>query len=549
MAITPQAGWQQDPNNPNGVVPVGSAPAAPQMTLAQDQTKAANQGKPGYDVLGNPLAGAVVSPIQQPINRSIDSSTGADPAETYLNTFVAPQSADQIAEGKRKQAQGLIDATNTQYDNQVADAKKAGLERTNQNNSISVMSGLMGSTEAARTDQTVTTANQKAVDAVNNQRAVALQSIYSKISSDASTEAEQQKQDAFASAQDIVSRRKDVQKAAVDNITNMAKTGLVDFESFKNSPQNAQVYQHALDSVGGSEDALKAIFAINRPQDSLVGTPTRVGDHFIQGYKNALTGTVSYDTINVPGLGTEYSSFQKMGDNLVAIPDGWNGDTSQLKTIAGIPSQGDLLDQQYKKAQIDNIYSEIDKRKADTDAASDPGGGQLYAGLKPATATAIRQQVSTFKTEPVVQNFAVVQEGRNFAGSLDNKTTNPVDDQGLIYALAKALDPGSVVREGEYATAQKYSQSWIQSYGKAVTQALAGTGFLTEQARRQIKDTIESKYKASLASYTNLQGQYEQGINSLTGRDDGSKFIHDYQMGSSGDQPAQSNADPLGLGI
>jgi hypothetical protein len=143
----------------------------------------------------------------------------------------------------------------------------------------------------------------------------------------------------------------------------------------------------------------------------------------------------------------------------------------------------------------------------------------------------------------------VVQEGRNFAGSLDNKTTNPVDDQGLIYALAKALDPGSVVREGEYATAQKYSQSWIQSYGKAVTQALAGTGFLTEQARRQIKDTIESKYKASLASYTNLQGQYEQGINSLTGRDDGSKFIHDYQTGSSGDRPAQSNADPLGLGI
>lgn len=162
-----------------------------------------------------------------------------------------------------------------------------------------------------------------------------------------------------------------------------------------------------------------------------------------------------------------------------------------------------------------------------------PGQGTdapLYNGLNSATATAVRQNVSSFKTEPIVQNFAVVQEGRNFAKSLADTTVNPADDQALIYALAKALDPGSVVREGEYATAQKYAQSWINAYGKAVTQAIAGTGFLSQSARKNIKDTIETKYKSSETSYNNLYNQYGKQINNLTGRADGSEFLRDYKI-------------------
>lgn len=155
---------------------------------------------------------------------------------------------------------------------------------------------------------------------------------------------------------------------------------------------------------------------------------------------------------------------------------------------------------------------------------------QLYSGLSSPTATAVRGRVSQFKTEPIVQNFATIQEGFNFASSLSDTTTNPADDQGLIYSLAKALDPGSVVREGEYATAQKYSQSWIKAYGKSITQALAGTGFLSTQARKNIKDTIESKYNASKTSYGNLYSQYSTGIDRLTGKGNGKDFLIDYAI-------------------
>jgi hypothetical protein len=457
------------------------------------------------------------APVVSPIQRTVDP--GASAAEKYLGTFTQPESADQIAERLRQGSQGAIDSINKTYDDEVDQKNVAGQERLAQDNAISVLSGLTGSTEAGRTRGAAVAANDKEVQAVNNERLMKLQSLYSDISQKAEAEALQQKEDATKSAQDILARRTQAQTDAVSNLKLMAQGGLVDFDSFKNSPQNSKVYQYALDAVGGSEQALRGLFAVNRPQDQLVGAPTRVGDHFIQAYQNPLTGKVSYDTIEVPGgLPTEYNNFQKIGDNLVAIPDNWDGDMSKLKMVYG----------------------------GSSDSVQPGDNPQLYAGLTTKTATAIRQQVNNFKTEPIVQNFAVIQEGRNFAGSLANDTKNPVDDQGLIYALAKALDPGSVVREGEYATAQKYSQSWISAYGKGVTQAIAGTGFLSETARRQIKDTIESRYKASLTSYTHLEKQYQTGIDSLTGRSDGTKFLRDYQTDSGSDA---SDSDPLGLGI
>lgn len=179
-----------------------------------------------------------------------------------------------------------------------------------------------------------------------------------------------------------------------------------------------------------------------------------------------------------------------------------------------------------EKRQFGLTYALAQQKAGEAGTTGD--NQQLYAGLKPQTATAVRGQVSAFKSEPTIQNFAVVQEGRNFAQSLSDTTKNPADDQGLIYSLAKALDPGSVVREGEYATAQKYAQSWVKAYGKGVEQALLGTGFLSIEARKNIKKTIESKYSASRRSYDNLYNQYTGGINNLTGRDDGTLFLRDY---------------------
>lgn len=190
-----------------------------------------------------------------------------------------------------------------------------------------------------------------------------------------------------------------------------------------------------------------------------------------------------------------------------------------------------LADLEYKKAQTEEAKQRIIKAKEEIKLLQSGGeGAQLYAGLTTPTATAVRAKVAKFSTEPIVENFSTIQEGYLFTQSLSDTTKNPADDQALIYSLAKALDPGSVVREGEYATAQKYAQSWTKAFGKGVEQAVLGNGFLSEEARKNIKDTIASRYKASTNSYKNTYSQYVSGINSLTGRNDGDRFLIDYTV-------------------
>jgi hypothetical protein len=140
------------------------------------------------------------------------------------------------------------------------------------------------------------------------------------------------------------------------------------------------------------------------------------------------------------------------------------------------------------------------------------GNSDLTTAQMNATINSI---AGSFDNEAIVKNYNVIAEGYQFAKSLSDSTKNPADDQALIYSLAKALDPGSVVREGEYATAQKYAQSWINAYGSGVQQAIAGTGFLSQTARTNIKKTIEQRYLTSKTNYDNVYNQYQQRINNV----------------------------------
>jgi len=368
MAIKPLEGWKVDPNNANGVIP--DTPVGPLASGgAQAGADPTKSGQPGYDVFGNRVA----MPSPYPISRSIDTSTGA--AQAYLDRpFQQPETREQIAERKRKESQALIDSINKTYDDRVGSARKVGEERLAMDNAVSVMSGLIGSTEAGRTRTTVLDANSKEEQAINNERGLELVRLYTEISSAADEEAREQVADATRNAEEIVARKTQTQAKAVESLKVMAAGGLVDFDSFRSSPQNASVYQYALDSVGGSEDALRAMFVLNRPQEQLVGTPTRVGNKYMQAYKNPVTGKVKFETLDLPlDLPTEYKNFQKMGDNLVAIPDGWDGDTSKLVTIAGSPSTMERLQQQ-------SLLLDIQKKQRDLNES--PGNGLSETELR-----------------------------------------------------------------------------------------------------------------------------------------------------------------------
>ena len=133
-----------------------------------------------------------------------------------------------------------------------------------------------------------------------------------------------------------------------------------------------------------------------------------------------------------------------------------------------------------------------------------------------------------FDSQPIVKRAQTLAENLGFVESISIDTTNPSDDQALIYAFAKAMDPESVVREGEYATAKKYSQSWPAAMKASLEQSIAGKGFLSREARKNIRSTLRTKFTETKRQYDNLRSSTAKRINSITGQQDGDAYLIDY---------------------
>ena len=148
--------------------------------------------------------------------------------------------------------------------------------------------------------------------------------------------------------------------------------------------------------------------------------------------------------------------------------------------------------------------------------------------MPPAQQRRIDAKAKAFDALPVVKRTQTMAEAVSFADSLDPNTNNPADDQALIYAFAKAMDPESVVREGEYATVQKYAQSWAQTFGFNAQRVFSNTAFLTPQARANMKSTIRTRYGAAKSQYDNVRRSYASQIDRIIGGPGGDDYLIDY---------------------
>ena len=131
--------------------------------------------------------------------------------------------------------------------------------------------------------------------------------------------------------------------------------------------------------------------------------------------------------------------------------------------------------------------------------------------------TAVTTKANQFDGEQMVKNFQVIQEGNNYMTSIDPKNLTSSDNQSIIYAFAKVMDPNSVVRESEYETVQRYAQSLASTYGFNAQRILANEEFLTEEAVNNMVATVQDRYNTSAKSYENLRSEYARTINNLAG--------------------------------
>jgi hypothetical protein len=141
-----------------------------------------------------------------------------------------------------------------------------------------------------------------------------------------------------------------------------------------------------------------------------------------------------------------------------------------------------------------------------------------------------------YEGNALVKNYATVKQAVDFVKTL---TPTSTDDQALIYAFAKAMDPDSVVREGEYATVQKYAQSWAEAFKFNASRVFSNGPFLSVEARKQIIATIEKKAKSAEQSYTNYRNETMKKYNEIG--EDPNVWLVDYGAVQAGNPNATDN--------
>lgn len=162
-------------------------------------------------------------------------------------------------------------------------------------------------------------------------------------------------------------------------------------------------------------------------------------------------------------------------------------------------------------------------------AESRATAGVRTSGTRDATTQRrIDAKAKGFDANPTVKRAQAMAEAASFAKSLKDDTTNPADDQALIYNYAKSMDPDSAVREGEYATIQKYAQSLAERLGFNAARVFSNTTFLTPEARKNLKASIVSRYQSTRGQYDSLRKAYVDQIAGMGG-DDGD--LIDYGAG------------------
>lgn len=153
--------------------------------------------------------------------------------------------------------------------------------------------------------------------------------------------------------------------------------------------------------------------------------------------------------------------------------------------------------------------------------------------------TRIDAKVREFLGLPTVKKFAEVSEISKYANDFPVKTASAGDDYTLLVTLAKAVDPGSVAREGEVQAAASAAQSILENYGINAMSVLSKQRSLTDAARQTIIDTIKRKVEPNTVQYRDLRTSYKDILTSLGAtKEEAERFLPDV----SGDRKIQPNS-------
>jgi len=101
---------------------------------------------------------------------------------------------------------------------------------------------------------------------------------------------------------------------------------------------------------------------------------------------------------------------------------------------------------------------------------------------------------------------------------INNWTATPQDQQQMITAFSKVLDPTSVVRESEFELTKKYGQAWYQALLQNVSQYWRWDWILNPESAKILAESLANRYGSIEQEYNNQLQLAKDNIEMNIGR-------------------------------
>ncbi|HOH62111.1 MAG TPA: hypothetical protein PK698_06550 [Bacilli bacterium] len=415
-----------------------------------------------------------------------EDPTSSSLGERYRQGSLQQVDPEAIRKSTRANYQALIDSINNLYSQKLSEAKIQGQGRLGQTRAIGARSGILGSDFQATNMTNMEGYNRDIENTITAEQMAKISAIESQINKDVSDEIKAQREAITGNAEKYLTYLSTSEERKQKQASNLANLLLSkQMVPGELSPEQREKIQK---QYGMSFIDFASLF------ETLKGEKEKNDLDLLKTKSETLK------------LKAEAGKIEK-GEN------DWTTDYKNYQ-LAGGDKTGKTFDQ---------WLTDDANRKAKA----------LSGGLDSVTASRVDRIANQFDNEQIVKDYNQLTGAINFIKSIPDNTKNPADNQGLIYAFAKAMDPNSVVREGEYATVQKYAQSWAEAFGLNAMRVVNNQEFLTEEAVKNIKQTILRKYNAVAPQYTSLANEYGRRINRITGLTDGIDYISNYSSGYS----------------
>lgn len=254
-------------------------------------------------------------------NQRYSRYTQTDEATTETPSF------EDVHSEMLSAAQGEINALKEYESTRLKEQAVVNQQNDRSTSSINTLTGLAGSTEANIQQQKTTDIGNKANEAIRKEAELNLQTLLGNVRRSAVTEARALREEARLDEETRLKNRTARQAEAASQLTNLAAGG-VTFEGLKGGDPESFAY---LASQFGGEEALKGAFVLNTPQEQILDKRVEGGKYVI-AKQNPVTGKITVETVDL-GLPPQFTKTVDAGNRILAIPDNWSGDPSELITI------------------------------------------------------------------------------------------------------------------------------------------------------------------------------------------------------------------------